>query len=133
MLAPNPMKGIRRIDRPQKRLHGFETAIKRGDKYHSKFFSDRAHGGREPALAAALAYYPVLLAKVGPPGSNPLPSKIPLRDGVALPGPPQNPSPGSLVWVQCPDQRCLAYRDEHGHWFSFYTHRQLREVIRILY
>ncbi len=125
MAAPNPMTGIRRIDRPQKGIHGFEARVKRGGKYHSKFFSDKTHGGRESALTAAQDYYPLLLEKVGPPGSRPLPNQLPLRDGT--------PFPGVLVWVQCPDHRCLAYLDEKGHWFSFYTHQPLPNVIRTLY
>lgn len=133
MPDPNPMTGIRRVDRPQRKIHGFEVRITRGGKYRSKFFSDATHGGREPALAAAQAYYPVLLAKVGPPGSRPLPNKLPLRNGAALPGPPQKLAPDALVWVQCTDHRCLAYQNGQGRWFSFYTHRQLHDVIQILY
>ncbi len=132
MPESNPMRGIRRIDRPQKSIHGFEVRIERDGKYHSKFFSDGTHGGRDLALAAAQAQYPKLLAQVGPPAERERGPHMNLTLGgspaLAASGPP----PGALVWVQCSDRRCMAYRDNRGRWVNFYTRRRLKDFIRIV-
>jgi hypothetical protein len=61
------MPGISRIDQPAKRTHGFFVRLQRQGKTNSAFFTDRRHGGRKLALAAAQKYYRKLLAKFGPP------------------------------------------------------------------
>ena len=59
--------GISRIDQPAKRNHGYFVRLQRRGKTHSAFFTDKMHGGRKRALAAAQKHYRKLLAKWGPP------------------------------------------------------------------
>ena len=49
--------GICRIDQPQKHNHGFYVRLNRNGKHCARFFSDRAHGTREKAFAAASRCY----------------------------------------------------------------------------
>lgn len=53
MNRPSVTPGICRIDQPHKHNHGFFVRVQRVGKIHSAFFSDKKHGGRAPALAAA--------------------------------------------------------------------------------
>lgn len=41
--------------------------MQRKGKIHSAFFSDLTHGGRELALAAAMAHYQEMKSRLGPP------------------------------------------------------------------
>jgi hypothetical protein len=59
--------GISRIDQPAKHNHGYFVRLQRRGKTHSAFFTDKMHGGRKRALAAAQKHYRKLLAKWGPP------------------------------------------------------------------
>jgi hypothetical protein len=59
--------GISRIDQKAKHNHGFFVRLQRRGKTHSAFFTDKKHGSRKRALAAAQKYYRKLLAKLGPP------------------------------------------------------------------
>jgi hypothetical protein len=59
--------GICRIDQPSHRTHGFFVRLSRQGKIHSAFFSDKRHGGREQAFAAAQAHREELAARLGRP------------------------------------------------------------------
>ena len=67
MNTPSRTPGICRIDQPSHRTHGFFVRLQRRGKIHSKFFSDKRHGGQAQALAAAQQHYRKLVAKLGPP------------------------------------------------------------------
>jgi hypothetical protein len=60
------MRGICRIDQPEKHNHGFFVRVQREGKLCSTFFADRKHGGKAKALTAAKVFYEELLAIVGP-------------------------------------------------------------------
>lgn len=61
-LAMSNLKGVIRID--SQSTHGWQVRVYRFGKTFSKLFSDRKSGGREAALAAALAYQGRLDAEV---------------------------------------------------------------------
>lgn len=67
MNTPSQTPGICRIDQPEKHNHGFFVRLQRRGKIHPAFFSDKMHGGRAQALAAAQRHYEKLRAKLGPP------------------------------------------------------------------
>lgn len=67
MNRPSATPGICRIDQPHKHNHGFFVRLARRGKIHSAFFSDKKHGGREQAFAAAQAHYLKLRQKLGMP------------------------------------------------------------------
>ena len=67
MNTPSHTPGICRIDQPEKHNHGFFVRLQRRGKIHPAFFSDKKHGGREKALAAAQKHYRKLAAKLGTP------------------------------------------------------------------
>jgi hypothetical protein len=67
MNRPSKTPGICRIDQPSHRTHGFFVRVARKGRIHSAFFSDKKHGGRELALAAARAHYLKLRSKLGMP------------------------------------------------------------------
>jgi hypothetical protein len=67
MNTPSRTPGICRIDQPAKHNHGFFVRLQRRGRIHSAFFSDKMHGGRARALAAARQHYRKLAAKLGPP------------------------------------------------------------------
>jgi hypothetical protein len=76
---------IVRIDKPKnspKGTHGWQVRVHRDEpkKYHSKLFSDKVHGGREEALAAAEAYLEQYLAE-HPGLSSPQPANQPYHTG----------------------------------------------------
>jgi hypothetical protein len=50
-------RGVSRIDQPEKHNHGYYVRLTRNGKRFAKFYSDRAYGGKEQALAEALKYY----------------------------------------------------------------------------
>ena len=58
--------GICRIDQPEKHNHGFFVRLQRKRKTRTAFFTDKMHGGRAEALAAAQQFYRKLLEKFGP-------------------------------------------------------------------
>ena len=61
-----PTPGISRIDQPEKHNRGFFVRVQRRGKIHSSFFTDKKHGGRAKALAAAQKHHRLLIAKLGP-------------------------------------------------------------------
>src|ERR1017187_10323828 len=67
MNRPSPTPGISRIDQPSHRTHGFFVRLQRKGRMHTAFFTDKMHGGREPALAAAQEYCRQLAAQLGTP------------------------------------------------------------------
>lgn len=67
MNRPSAAPGICRIDQPHKHNHGFFVRLARRGKIHSAFFTDKKHGGREQAFAAAQAHYQKLRQKFGMP------------------------------------------------------------------
>lgn len=67
MNKPSRTPGVCRIDQPEKYNHGYFVRLQRRGKIHSAFFSDRQHGGRKQALAAAQKHHRQLAAKLGTP------------------------------------------------------------------
>jgi hypothetical protein len=47
-------KGVSRIDSPAKKMHGWYVRVRFNKQGRAKFVTDRAHGGREAALLAAV-------------------------------------------------------------------------------
>jgi hypothetical protein len=74
MNKPSRTPGICRIDQPEKHNHGFFVRLHRRGKIHSKFFSDKRHGGRPQALAAAQKHFQELLKKFGL--TKPMPRRL---------------------------------------------------------
>lgn len=70
MNTPSRTPGICRIDQAEKHNHGFFVRLARRGKIHSAFFSDKKHGGRESAFAAAQKHYRKLRVKLGEPKTN---------------------------------------------------------------
>ena len=135
MPDPNPMKGISRIDQPEKHNHGFFVRLTRRGAVHSAFFSDKSCGGQDKALAAAQQCYQKLLAQFGPPAKRNKyagPLVLSLGSRLKYSVQPQNPPANDVVWVQCSDRRCLAFLDEQGFWVSLYTRRQITDFVRII-
>lgn len=62
---PASMRGITRIDQPEKFNHGWFVRITRQGKTYSMFFSDRLNGGKGKALAAAKKGYASLFRTYG--------------------------------------------------------------------
>jgi hypothetical protein len=136
MQKPNPMKGISRIDQPEKRTHGYFVRLARAGKTHSAFFPDKTHGGQEQALAAAQEHYQKLLAKFGPVGKslnrqwmdeaiNTKPHARPKR--------PDYLDAARMKWVQCHGFRCLAFLDATGQWVNFYTGKALTGPLKLIH
>lgn len=67
MNRPSATPGICRIDQPHKHNHGFFVRLARRGKIYPAFFSDKKHGGREQAFAAAQAHYLEQRQKLGMP------------------------------------------------------------------
>jgi hypothetical protein len=65
MIGRKKFPGISRIDQPEKRTHGFFVRLARNGKIFPAFFSDKTHGGRLRAFAAAQRHYEKLLRKHG--------------------------------------------------------------------
>ena len=136
MPLQNPMKGISRIDQPGKHNHGFFVRLARKGKIHSTFFSDKSHGGREKALAAAQQHYQGLLLKFGPTTTPPQFQWLQETVGgspATKPARPPDLDSTQLKWVQCRGYRCLAYRDAEGRWVNFYTGKVLTGVVKPIY
>ena len=130
------MKGISRIDQPEKRTHGFFVRLARQGKTHSAFFSDKSHGGRQKALVAARQHYEMLLAKFKPAGK--LLQRGWMSEAIggrrkAKAAHPPDLDPPRLVWVQCHGYRCLAYHDAKGRWVNFYTGTLLTGAVKPVY
>lgn len=68
------MKGIVRIDSDS--THGWQVRVYRFGKTFSKLFSDRKHGGRDAARAAALAYRDGLEGDVAALPETPRPRRL---------------------------------------------------------
>ena len=51
--------------------HGWQVRVRRGGQRLSKFFADARHGGRDDALAAAIAYRDPLLDSLPDPNATP--------------------------------------------------------------
>jgi hypothetical protein len=67
MNKPSNTPGVSRIDQPSHRTHGFFVRLQRKGRMYSAFFTDKMHGGREQALAAAQEHHRKLAAKLGLP------------------------------------------------------------------
>jgi hypothetical protein len=67
MSRPSNTPGVSRIDQPSHRTHGFFVRLQRKGKIHTAFFTDKMHGGREQALAAAQEHCRKLAAMLGTP------------------------------------------------------------------
>lgn len=63
---PANMKGISRIDQEEKHNHGWFVRVTRKGKTYSAFFTDKKHGGKTKALAAAREGLKKLRAKYPP-------------------------------------------------------------------
>jgi hypothetical protein len=59
-----PNYGISRIDQPEKANLGWYVRIMSKGRKEQKFFSDKLHGGREPALDVARKHRDVLKAEI---------------------------------------------------------------------
>lgn len=136
MRAPNAMKGISRIDQPEKHHHGFFVRLARQGKTHSAFFADKSHGGRQNALTAARQHYELLLAKFGSAGKSVQRESdkeaIGGRRMAQATSPPDLKS-GPLIWVQCHGYRCMAYQDSKGRWINFYSRTLLTGAVKPVY
>lgn len=129
------MKGISRIDQPEKRTYGFFVRLTRKGKTRSAFFPDKTHGGREKALAAAQQHYARLLASHGPVRKS-LPSQD-LEEAVGgryelKPARPQDLDSAQLKRIQCRGFQCLAYQNAKGKWVNFYTGRVLTGAVKLI-
>ncbi|MDZ4718155.1 MAG: AP2/ERF family transcription factor [Roseiflexaceae bacterium] len=60
-------KNVTRIDHPIKRTHGYTVRIAWKGAKHGKFFSDRVHGDRLGALAAAIEWRDRTERQIGKP------------------------------------------------------------------
>jgi hypothetical protein len=129
------MKGISRIDQPEKHNRGYYVRLARNGKTHSAFFPDKSHGGREAALAAAQSHYQRLLTKFGPATKSAqrkwLEEAINTRPH-ARPERPDYLDATRLKWVQCQEFRCLAFLDEKGRWINFYNGKVLTGPLRLI-
>lgn len=63
MPKSNRLHHIRRIDNPSKHYHAWVVQVQRRKKPTVRSFSDRRHGGKRKALAAALRYRNTLLVQ----------------------------------------------------------------------
>jgi hypothetical protein len=85
-MAKSGHKGVSRIDSPQKKMHGWYVRVRFNHETRSKFVTDKAHGGREAALAKAVECRDEMERDLGKPrtdwvvvGHNP-------RNAVGVPG-----------------------------------------------
>ncbi len=65
MNTPSRTPGICRIDQMEKHNHGFFVRLQRNGRIHSASFSDKKHGGRKKAMAAARQHYQKLRVRLG--------------------------------------------------------------------
>jgi hypothetical protein len=54
LMANSGYKGITRLDRPRKKMHGWYVRVYLAGKSHAKYFSDVAYDGEQEALLAAI-------------------------------------------------------------------------------
>ncbi|MEO0453978.1 MAG: hypothetical protein AAFY98_07555 [Verrucomicrobiota bacterium] len=67
MMRPKQkLKGISRIDQPDKHNHGWFVRVTRNRRTFSEFFADKKHGGKAKSLVAAKEGYEKLRAKHPP-------------------------------------------------------------------
>lgn len=70
---PNMLKtpaGLTRIESPTNRTFGYMVRLKRGGRVVNEFFSDKKHGGKRRAKAAAAARYGELRAEAPPANTS---------------------------------------------------------------
>ncbi len=60
------MHHITRVDRNSLHKHLWQVTVRRWNRVYTRSFSDRRHGGREQALAAAQGYRDSILAQQAP-------------------------------------------------------------------
>ncbi|HKP72806.1 MAG TPA: hypothetical protein VJT82_07705 [Pyrinomonadaceae bacterium] len=63
-------KGISRIDSAQKKMHGWYVRVRFSNETRSKFFSDKANGGKEAALERAVECRNKLEQELGKPRTD---------------------------------------------------------------
>lgn len=63
-------KSISRIDQESRKTHGWFVRVCFNKKIHSKFFSDKVHGGRHKALMKAQAWRNETERKLGKPRTD---------------------------------------------------------------
>ena len=69
-MAKSGHKGISRIDSEQKKMHGWYVRVRLNNETRAKFVTDRQHGGREEALAAAVVVRDELERELGKPRTD---------------------------------------------------------------
>ena len=69
-MADTGYKSISRIDSPGKKMHGWYVRVWFKNKMHSKFFNDKAFGGTDAALEAAIEYRDQIEAEIGKPRTD---------------------------------------------------------------
>lgn len=63
-------KGISRIDSHQKKMHGWYVRVRFNKQARAKFIPDRAHGGRDAALGAAVECRDAFERELGRPRTD---------------------------------------------------------------
>ena len=63
--AVSKRKDISRIDQDSKKTHGWYVRVVFQGKTHSKFFSDKKHGGKDSSLKVAITWRNHTRAKIG--------------------------------------------------------------------
>src|SRR5918992_896879 len=63
-------KGVSRIDSPGKKMHGWYVRVRFNRQGRAKFIPDRAHGGREAALARAVECRDEMERELGRPRTD---------------------------------------------------------------
>lgn len=71
VMVPKNIKGVYRVDQPQKAQHGFVARLQRGGYKFQKFCADANHGGPEGAFRAAYAAYREMM-EAAPPRKTPI-------------------------------------------------------------
>ena len=69
-MAKSGHKGISRIDSPAKKMHGWYVRVRFNKEGRAKFVADRAHGGREAALLAAVEWRDTFERELGRPRTD---------------------------------------------------------------
>jgi hypothetical protein len=69
-MAKSGHKGISRIDQPSKDTFGWYVRVTFNGMQRCKFFSDRAHGGKEKALEAAIRFRNQAEQELGKPRTD---------------------------------------------------------------
>lgn len=63
-------KSVTRVERPERKMHGFHVRIAWQGKHYQKWFGDERHGDRLGALAAAIAWRDATERELGKPRSE---------------------------------------------------------------